>query len=97
MATSSDYNSAFKLGMDEWLIEDDAERDTCQEWQSARTGNILQIDISAAVSLHCGIWDTYPVAMPLNTHVSIVQIYIHVHVYQYLICHIRCTTRDVQQ
>ena len=25
------------------------------------------------LSLHCGTWDMYPVAVPLNTHASIVQ------------------------
>ena len=32
------------------------------------------------LSLHCGTWDMYPVAVPLNAHASIVQVYIHVHV-----------------
>ena len=30
------------------------------------------------LSLHCGTWDTYPVAVPLNTHASIIQVYIDV-------------------
>ena len=29
------------------------------------------------LSLHCGTWDMYPVAVPLNAHVSIVQVKYH--------------------
>ena len=29
------------------------------------------------LSLHCGTWDMYPVAVPLNAHASIVQIYMY--------------------
>ena len=29
VVTSSSHNSAFRLGMDEWLVKDDAERDAC--------------------------------------------------------------------
>ena len=30
------------------------------------------------VGLHCGTWDMYPVAVPLNAHASIIPIRIHV-------------------
>ena len=29
------------------------------------------------LSLHCGTWDMYPVAVPLNAHASIVRVYMY--------------------
>ena len=39
----------------------------------------------ATLSLYCGTWNMYPVAVPLNVHTSIVQVYISTHCTQCLL------------
>ena len=38
------------------------------------------------LSLHCGTWAMYPVAVPLNAHASIVEVYMYV----YTCIHVTC-------
>ena len=40
------------------------------------------------LSLHCGTWDMYPVAVPLNAPASIVELYMYICIYMYI--HVTC-------